>query len=439
VKTSRRTLLLVVAGLVACQGLALAHERFIRHVLMKPMHQDFFGRHPGMLLGMDPNMVQIGVMVTLGLAAWLVIWFLRETIDVFVRYEVLAKLSGTLQRTVHHLAAFLTDKPVRVGWFYSAGEWANIMFLRSPALVLMYSATNDSLVMPSYPLEPSSAQIFKFAQAALAILILTQSLYPLCGALVLGTWVYLFRWGPFVAADALPVVTVAVVYMTSPWASHKLSITRLNAEQTRLVRIVLGFGFLVLGWLKIYNYNLTAAVADNYPGVMNDPLVGMFALFTDPMYRRETWVLSFALAEVLSGFMLMTGIFARVWAGMMLWVFVKLMVVDFGWDEIPHIYPIGATLAVIFSNHHNTEFDIVQRIEKRMRRDQPFLKRAAVVVAASLLISFLAIGPMLYALTFTDRSALGYLPAPQTTQAAPPSAPVQTGDSTAAPAQEARP
>ena len=60
------------------------------------------------------------------------------------------------------------------------------------------------------------------------------------------------------------------------------------------------------------------------------------------------------------------------------------------------------------------------------------------VVAASLLIAFLAIGPMLYALTFTDRSALGYLPAPQSTQVTP-SAPVQTGDSTAAPAQEARP
>jgi uncharacterized membrane protein YphA (DoxX/SURF4 family) len=438
VKTSRRTLLLVAAGLVACQGLALAHERFIRHVLMKPMHQDFFGRKPGQLLGMDPNMLQIGAVITLGLTAWLVLWFLRETIDAFVRYEVLAKLSGTLQRTVHYLAAFATDKPVRLSWYYSAGEWANIMFLRSPALVLMYSATNDSLVMPSYPLEPSSAQIFKFAQAFLAILILTQSLYPLCGALILGTWLYLFRWGPFVAADALPVVTVAVVYMTSPWASHKLSITRLNAEQTRLVRIVLGFGFLVLGWLKIYNYNLTAAVADNYPAVMNDPLLAAFAMGTDPMYRRETWVLSFAGAEILAGFMLMTGIFARLWASLMLWAFVKLMLVDFGWDEIPHIYPIGATLAVIFSNHHNTEFDLVQRMERRMRRSDHFLKRAAVVVAASLLIAFLAIGPMLYALTFTDRSALGYLAAPQSTQVTP-SAPVQTGESTAAPAPEARP
>ena len=43
----------------------------------------------------------------------------------------------------------------------------------------------------------------------LAILILTQTLLPLCGALIVGTWLYLFRWGPLVAIDALPVVTAS--------------------------------------------------------------------------------------------------------------------------------------------------------------------------------------------------------------------------------------
>jgi uncharacterized membrane protein YphA (DoxX/SURF4 family) len=279
------------------------------------------------------------------------------------------------------------------------------MFMRAPALVLMYSATNDSLVMPSYPLEPSSAIYFKFLQVLLALLILTQTLLPLCGALVVGTWLYLFKWGPFVAVDALPVVTVAVVYLTAPWQSHKLAITRLNPDQARWVRIILGFGFLVLGWMKVYNHDLTAGVADNYPGVMSDPLVNMFAAGTDPALRRETWVVSFGMAEVLSGFMLMTGIFTRFWACMMLWVFTKLMLIDFGWDEIPHIYPIGALLAVLTSNDLRTEFDVVQKTERAMRGQRP-LQRFALVAVSSVVIAVVAILPILWGLTFSDRAML---------------------------------
>ena len=50
--------------------------------------------------------------------------------------------------------------------------------------------------------------------------------------------------------------------------------------------------------------------------------------------------------------MLMTGTFSRVWgahheAG---GLFTKLMLVDFGWNEIPHLFPIGALAAITFSN-----------------------------------------------------------------------------------------
>src|SRR5207249_645453 len=307
---------------------------------------------------------------------------------------------------LHHLASFVMDKPVRLGWFHALGEWAVIMFLRSPALVLMYSATNDSLVMPSYPLEPSSATAFKFIQVVLAILILTQMFLPLSGALILGTWLYLFRWGWMVAVDALPVVTVAAVYVSSPWQSHKLAITELNRGQMRAVRLILGFGFTALGWFKLYNHNLTAGVADNYPWVMNDPMLGFFSLGTDPAFRRENWIVSFGLAEVLSGFMLMTGIFTRVWCLMMLWVFTKLMVVDFGWDEIPHIYPIGALLAVMFSNKLHTEFVRVEQMERNAARGGRPAAQLAVVVASSVAIAFVAIFPLLYLLTFASRSNL---------------------------------
>jgi len=396
---------LAAALLLLAPTLASAHERFIRHDLKHRMQDWFFARDPNGPLGMNANMLHIGLLVTGLLAVLMGIWFLRESLDEIVRYKILSRLRGGVQRTLHNLAAFITDKPVRVGWFYSLGEWSVIMFLRAPALVLMYSATNDSLVMPSYPLEPSSAIYFKFLQALLAVLILTQTLLPLCGALIVGTWLYLFRWGPFVAVDALPVVTVAVVYLTAPWQSHKLAITRLNPEQARWVRIILGFGFLVLGWMKVYNHDLTAGVADNYPGVMNDPLVNMFAMGTDPALRRETWVVSFGMAEVLSGFMLMTGIFTRFWACMMLWVFTKLMLIDFGWDEIPHIYPIGALLAVLTSNDLRTEFDIVQKTERAMRGNGG-LRRLALVAVSSVVIAVVAVLPILWGLTFSNRAML---------------------------------
>jgi hypothetical protein len=82
--------------------------------------------------------------VTLVLTGFFVAWFLRDTLDEIVRYKVLAPLRGALQRSMHNLSCFVMDKPVRSSWFYAFGEWSVIMFLRSPALVLMYSATNDS-------------------------------------------------------------------------------------------------------------------------------------------------------------------------------------------------------------------------------------------------------------------------------------------------------
>lgn len=404
-KARFRMALCIAAAVAWLPALVSAHERFVKHDLKKHLLDAFFLQQPGKPLGMDPNMIQVGLLVTLVMAGFFASYFLREGVDEIIRYRILAPLRGGLQRTVHNVACFVMDKPVRSRWFYVAGEWSVIMFLRSPALVLMYSATNDSLVMPSYPLEPSSAVIFKFIQVLLAILILTQTLLPLAGALVIGTWLYLFRWGPFVAIDAIPVVTAGILYAMSPWQSHKLAITRLNARQTRVIRIVFGLGFFVLGWAKIYNHDLTIGVADNYPWIMNDPMVGFFKMGTDSLLQRETWVLSFGLAEVMSGFMIMMGVFTRVWGTIMIVMFTKLTLVDFGWDEIPHIYPIGAALAVVTSNHLRSEFHVVERIERALRSGSP-ARRVALVAVSAAVIAFLAVMPMLYALTFADRSFL---------------------------------
>ena len=383
-----------------------AHERFIRHDLKTPVHEHYFARQPGMFLGMQPDMLHIATVSCVLLIAFLVIFFFRQNLDVFIEHRLLTGIRGPVQRFLHHLANFLTDKPVRLPWFHAIGEWAVVMFIRSPALVLMYSATNDSLVMPSYPLEPTSATYFKYIQVFLAILMLTQTALPLAGALVLGTWIYLWRWGWMVAADALPVLTVAVVYLTSPWQSHKIAITELNEKQVKWVRLVLGFGFFALGWLKVYNYHLTAAIPDNYPAVMDDPMISFFAMGTNPLFRRENWIIAFAYAEVLSGFMLMVGVFTRVWGCMMIWVLAKLMLVNFGWEEIPHIYPIAATMAVVFSNKLGSEFSFVERIQQAAAREGRTTARIATVAFASLAIAVATVYILLYAISYVDRSHL---------------------------------
>jgi hypothetical protein len=403
---SRRLLLVCATVLMLFPAVIYAHERFIKHNLKFPLHEQYFGRWPGAFLGIQPDMFRIATNSCVLLIVFLIIFFFRENIGMFLEHRVLSSLRGAPQRFLNHLANFLTDKPVRLKWFHAIGEWAVILFVRSPALVLMYSATNDSLVMPSYPLEPTSALYFKFIQAALAIMIITQTALPLVGAVIFGTWIYLFRWGWMVAADAIPVVTVAILYITSPWQSHKLSITDMNEKQLRWVRLVLGFGFLALGWLKIYNFYLTAGVADNYPSVMNDPMIGFFSLGSNPAFRRENWIVAFAMAEILSGFMLMVGVFTRVWGSLMLWVFIKLMLVDFGWEEIPHIYPIAATMAVVFSNKCGSEFAFIERLQHSLRREGRTVFRVASVVVASIVIAVLTVYVLLYALTFVDRSFL---------------------------------
>jgi hypothetical protein len=395
----------LLAVALLAPALAWAHERFVRHQLKQPLHDEFFGRYPGRFLGMHPSMLRVGLNATLVFAAFIVVWLVRQPLDEAV--ERFAMRGGRkVQLAVHQIVCFATDRPVRDKVFHAMGEWAVIMFLRVPGLVLMYSAANNSLVMPSYPLDPKTEFFFKMAQAVLAVLILTQTLLPLCGALLVGTWIYLNRWGWMVAADALPILSVGVVYLTSPWESHKLTITDLSASQIRWVRLTLGFGFLVLGWLKVYNHDLIAGVADQYPSVRSDPMVKLLAFGTDPYFSRECWVLSFGMAEVLSGFMLMTGTFSRVWGAIMAAVFTKLMLADFGWNEIPHLFPIGALASIVFNSRLKSELDPVEALEERAGRDGKDFKQAAIIGGTAVGLALVVIFPILFALTFSDRSNL---------------------------------
>jgi uncharacterized membrane protein YphA (DoxX/SURF4 family) len=403
---ARRLRLVLLPAVGATVGLsshaAQAHERFVLHRLKVPLQNDFFTRS----LFQNPDMTRIGVNVALVLLAFLVIWMFRFLLQELVEERILGSFGGTTQRVGHSAACFLTDSPVRQKLFHLAGEWAVIMLLRSPGLVLMYSATTDSLVMPSFPLDPGSATIFKFAQAGVAILILTQTLLPLAGAILLGTWLYLFRWGWYVAMDALPLLIVAAIYISSPWQSYKFTIVQLNAQQMKWVRCLLGLSFFALGWLKIWNHDLIAGVADNYPSVMHDPMVNFFAIGTDPQYRRECWVVSFGMAEVLSGFLLMIGVFTRLWSLLMLIVMTKLMLIDFGWAEIPHIYLIGALLVVIFSNKLTNELSRFEAGQAEAQRRGETLKRLALMILPPVVLAILVVFPMLELLTHSDRSGL---------------------------------
>jgi hypothetical protein len=398
-------LALLFGAVLLAPVVAVAHERFVKHNLKYPLHTEFFLRWPTGALGLHPDMMKIATRVAVTLGAFFLVWFARRPITEYIERSLL-RVGGRTQRGLHKLACFLTDRPVRGRIFHALGEWSVIAFLRSPGLVLMYSATNDSLVMPSFPLDPASAQIFKFLQVALAILILTQTWLPLCGALVLGTWLYLFRWGWMVAVDAIPLLPVAIVYMSSPWQSHKLAITKVNKQQMRWLRFVLGIGFFALGWLKVYNYNLVAGVADNAPSIMNDPMIGFFTSGTDPHYRRECWVIAFGLAEIMSGFMVTVGIFTRVWGAIMVFMFTKLLVVDFGWDEIPHIYPIAALLTVIFSNQLTSEADPIEALDEAAWRAGQYFRRLAIIGGSTFISAVLVIFPLLYIISFFDRSAL---------------------------------
>jgi uncharacterized membrane protein YphA (DoxX/SURF4 family) len=381
---------------------AQAHERFVLHRLKVPLQNDFFTRS----LMQNPDMSRIGVNVALVLLAFLVIWMFRFLLQEFAEEHILGRFGGATQRVGHSVACFLTDSPVRHKLFHLSGEWAVIMLLRSPGLVLMYSATTDSLVMPSFPLDPGSATIFKFAQVGVAILILTQTLLPLAGAILLGTWLYLFRWGWYVAMDALPLLIVAAIYVSSPWQSYKFTIVQLNPQQMKWVRCLLGLSFFALGWLKIWNHDLIAGVADNYPSVMHDPMVNFFAIGTDPQYRRECWVVSFGMAEVLSGFLLMIGVFTRLWSLLMLFVMTKLMLIDFGWAEIPHIYLIGALLVVIFSNKLTNELSRFEAGQTEAHRRGDMLKRLALMVVPPVVLAILVVFPILELLTHSDRTGL---------------------------------
>jgi hypothetical protein len=139
---------------------------------------------------------------------------------------------------------------------------------------------------------------------------------------------------------------------------------------------------------------------------MEDPLILMFYIGTDPALMRECWIVAFALVEVMTGFLVMVGMWNRFWCAMMVFVFTKLMLVDFGFAEIPHLYPIGAFLVVVFSNHLSNEFYRIDELEEYEVRQGKTGREIAVAGITAVVISALVIFPLLIVLTMVKHPNL---------------------------------
>ena len=398
----RQWLIWGIAALLLCvPGLALAHERFIAHTPKMPVYEAFFTY-------INYNMLNVASRVAFIMGAMMTGWFMREPVYDFIMRHIMKKMPPPIKDLFVFGAAFAMDKPIKHPWFTTLNQWIVILFLRCPALVLMFAAANKSLVMTSYPLEPSTTAFFQFAQVLMALGILTQSFLPFGGATIIGTFIYLcFDYDWKIAVDVLPVLTVAVIYVGAPWDSWKRAITNINLLQMRWVRLVLGFGFFALGWMKLYNYYLTVGVADNFKDVLNDPMILMFYAGTAKSMARECWIVAFGMAEVMTGFLLMVGIFSRVWCLMMVYLFSKLMIVNFGWAEIPHLYPIGAFLVVMFSNNLTNEFSKVDDLANKVAKARKgYIKHGIISGALGFTLAILAVYPALYLLTKTHPKAM---------------------------------
>ena len=203
--------------------------------------------------------------------------------------------------------------------------------------------------MPSFPLDASVSTLFQYGQVVVGILILTETALPIVGGTLFAAVGYCaVRYGLVVTVDATPVLAVAVAYLTMPTVVAERPLM-IRLSQLTVMRVIIGISFLLLGVMKVVNPELVIGVADQQPSVMADPMIRLFYIGTDPGHPREWWAFGFAMSEILTGVILALGWFQRVMTLVVAGVFTKLMVLDFGWPEIPHLYPISVLLIICFS------------------------------------------------------------------------------------------
>jgi hypothetical protein len=112
------------------------------------------------------------------------------------------------------------------------------------------------------------------------------------------------------------------------------------------------------------------------------------------------------MGEIVTGFLLMVGVFCRVWCMLMLFMFIKLMVVDFGWAELPHLYFMSIFLVLLFSNRLSGDFAWIERRTAAAAWDGKMARALLIAVAIALFLSTLVVYPGLYVLTKIPNSSV---------------------------------
>ena len=90
---------LLLASLLAPSS-ASAHERFIKHRLKVPLHDEFFLQGPGPM-GIHPDLVRIATTVFVILVALMLLWYLRQPLEEIVQRRIVRRLGAPAQRIVH--------------------------------------------------------------------------------------------------------------------------------------------------------------------------------------------------------------------------------------------------------------------------------------------------------------------------------------------------
>src|SRR4029077_19885504 len=62
-----------------------AHERFIKHALKVPLHNEFFRQGPGPM-GINPDLVRIATTAYVIMAAFMLLWYVRRPVEQCVEH-----------------------------------------------------------------------------------------------------------------------------------------------------------------------------------------------------------------------------------------------------------------------------------------------------------------------------------------------------------------
>jgi hypothetical protein len=175
-----------------------AHERWVAHSVKGPINYEIFSH-----LGIEQYSIILRAVIFLIFT--IVIWIKREKLEIILKKLISKSLGKKLNLTID----FFLDKTIYHDGLIKIVTLIQRFALRAPALVLIYSAATDSILMPSYPVHESVRSFFIGIQALFACFILIEFMLPVVGWVLIMICFYLFfAYGWVVGLDCLPIVGV---------------------------------------------------------------------------------------------------------------------------------------------------------------------------------------------------------------------------------------